>query len=96
MSKAPFIIVNQDKCRGCRRCEVACAWQNKTDFNPRFSGIKIMKLDNEGVDYPVLNVECQNNFCGKVSAGRSREYEPACVTACIFNALILNKEGEDE
>ena len=96
MNNAPFILINQEKCRGCRSCEVACAWRDSGPFNPRLAGINIMKLENEGIDYPVINTECQENFCGKVSPGRTREYEPACVTACLFGALEINPEVEYE
>lgn len=96
MKKRPLILVNPENCRGCRSCEVACAWRNKGAFNPRLSGIHIMKLDNAGMDYPVLSSECLEWFCGKQAPQASRAYEPACVTACQFQALRLNPEVEDE
>lgn len=92
MNAAPLILVCQEKCRGCRRCEVACARLDSPPFNPRRAGVHIMKLDNGGIDYPVLNAECTDRFCGKTLPGQGRENEPACVSACLFGALTLNLE----
>ena len=52
------IKINADNCRGCRRCEVACAWHSNGPLNPRLAGIQIMKLNEGGTDQPVINMEC--------------------------------------
>ena len=93
-NKIPIKIV-EDNCRGCRRCEVACAWHGPGPLNPRLAGIQIMKLDEGGTDYPVLNMECLENFCGKVDPAKQRKDEPACVSACLFGALKLEWEEAD-
>ena len=92
MNSSQRIVVFQENCRGCRRCEVACSWQDNGPLNPRLAGIHILKLDNDGIDYPTLNAHCQDSFCGKTLPGTVRPNEPACVSACLFNALILNEE----
>ena len=93
MSARPVIRIQPENCRGCRSCEAACVWHDPVPFNPRRAGIHIMRLDNAGIDYPVINTECQEQFCGKISPESSRQDEPACVTACLFNSLTLQEEG---
>ena len=64
------IITHPEKCRGCRRCEMACAWTDQGLINPRLAGIRIWKLEEEGKDYPVLNQQCLDKFCGKELPGQ--------------------------
>ncbi|MTI82645.1 MAG: hypothetical protein FH756_01845 [Firmicutes bacterium] len=93
MYNKPMIEVFPEKCRGCRRCEVACSWDASLGtVNPRMAGIRIMKLEEEGKDYPVLNQQCLDQFCGKVSPGRGAEEEPLCVSTCLFGALKIAEE----
>ena len=65
MANANSIKIIPENCRGCRRCEVACSWHDPGPLNPRLAGIQIMKLDEGGSDYPVINMECLERFCGK-------------------------------
>lgn len=51
-----------------------------------------MKLDDGGTDYPIINAECLESFCGKVDPRRKNELEPACVSACLFGALQVIME----
>jgi len=54
-----------------------------------------MKLDEGGTDYPVINKECLERFCGKINPQRKNEMEPACVSACLFGALQMMEKGDD-
>ncbi len=97
MVNALFIKIIPENCRGCRRCEVACSWCDPGPLNPRLAGIHIMKLDEGGCDYPVINMECQERFCGKTNPRGKNKLEPACVGACLFGGLQMNdKDGENE
>ena len=49
----------------------------------------------EGGDYPVINVECLERFCGKVRPDGSQE-KPACVAACLFGALTMTERGKGD
>lgn len=88
------IQVNPDNCRGCRRCEVACSWSADGLSNPRLAGIHIMKLEEKGKDYPVLNHQCEEAFCGKTLPWLDPAEEiPRCVATCLFGALVMEKGG---
>ncbi|MFO8031403.1 MAG: hypothetical protein R6U22_02560 [Desulfohalobiaceae bacterium] len=90
------VLIQAENCRGCRRCEVACATMDRPPFNPRRAGIRVLKDEAEGSEYPVLNMECLERFCGKQIPGAQGALEPACVTACLFQALQMPKEDGDE
>ena len=72
------IKIIPENCRGCRRCQVACSWYDPGPLNPRLAGIQILKLDEGGCDYPVMNMECLEKFCGKTHSRKKNAWEPAC------------------
>ncbi len=92
MANALNIKIVPENCRGCRRCQVACSWNDLGPLNPRLAGIRILRLDQGGIDYPVINQECLERFCGKSTPGGKNKQEPACVGACLFGALEMVKE----
>ena len=94
MGNTLSIKIIPENCRGCRRCELNCSWHDRGPLNPRLAGIHILKLDEGGIDYPVLNRECLENFCGKIDPRRKVEGEPACVSACLFGALQMMQEED--
>ncbi len=96
MGNAIEIRIKPENCRGCRRCQVACASHDPGPLNPRLAGIDILKMDNGSEDHPVINMECMERFCGKQEVRKNHTFEPACVSACLFGALesSAGKGGE--
>lgn len=92
MQGKPRIEVYPENCRGCRRCEVSCSWTRYGTSNPRLSGIRIWKIEEEGKDYPVFNQQCLDSFCGKTHPERKRDDEPLCVTSCLFGGIKMAPE----
>jgi len=72
------ILVDVDRCSGCRLCELACSFKHEKWFRPSVSRITVMKEDGLGFDLPVICWHC--NRC-----------EPA--ESCPANALERNAEG---
>ncbi len=95
MPRTLEILIRAENCRGCRSCEVACASLDRPPFNPRRAGIKVIKGEASGSEYPVLNMECLESFCGKQGPKPRMLWEPACVSACLFEALQVPKEDGD-
>lgn len=93
MGYANSIRIIPENCRGCRRCQVACSSYDPGPLNPRLAGIQILRLENEGGEYPVINMECLERFCGK-SHPRNTEQKPACVSACLFGALEMTERKD--
>lgn len=96
MAPVLSIKIIPENCRGCRRCQVACSWHDPGPLNPRLAGIQILKLDEGSCDYPVINMECLEKFCGKTHPRKKAGQEPACVSACLFGALQMIGEGNHE
>jgi Fe-S-cluster-containing dehydrogenase component len=89
VGNAIFIKITPENCRGCRRCQLACSSHDAGPLNPRLAGIQILRLDDESGEYPVINMECLEAFCGKAGTGKNTERKPACVAACLFGALEM-------
>ena len=98
MSPNFHFTIDADKCRGCRRCEAVCAWQNGL-IEPAMSAILIYKVDEKGKNYPVINTICQEQFCAKAPLANSQNSSedmpvPRCVSSCFFGALNFSWEVE--
>ncbi|MGA3191830.1 MAG: 4Fe-4S dicluster domain-containing protein [Candidatus Bathyarchaeia archaeon] len=72
------ILVNVDRCSGCRLCELACSFTHEKRFGPSASRVTVMKEDGLGFDLPVICWHCDH--C-----------KPA--ESCLANALERNAEG---
>jgi Fe-S-cluster-containing hydrogenase component 2 len=95
MTYASPINIIPENCRGCRRCQVACSSHDPGPLNPRLAGIRILRLEDGGSDYPVMNMECLERFCGKAEPRDMTDLKPACVSACLFGALEMRSENND-
>jgi len=96
MKSKPGITVHPEKCRGCRRCEMACAWNPNGLTNPRMAGISIWKTESQGKDLPVFNQTCLDQFCGKEHPDKPGSGIPLCVSTCLFGALTVEEVESHE
>ena len=103
------LIADGELCRGCRICEVTCSFFNFGEFNPKKSRIRVTKLEEAGIDVPVVCRQCEK--CGPINdcpAGALRKDENTaaviadierctgcgvCLQACPFGAISLNPES---
>ena len=67
------LIVDTDKCTGCRLCQLACSYIKQGKFNPRKSYIQVMKNKEFDINIIGLGTKCDN--CGE------------CIKWCLPNAL---------
>lgn len=74
------ILVAEDRCTGCRICELICSFnKTKTELNPRKGGIRVTSVEKEGLRSLVTVCrQCQ---------------EPACLKACPTGALHKSADG---
>ncbi len=96
MQRKSGIIVHQEKCRGCRRCEIACSWNVGGITNPRLAGINIWKTEESGKDVPVFSQICLDQFCGKEHPKHKGSGIPLCVSTCLFGALTVEEDAVNE
>jgi Fe-S-cluster-containing hydrogenase component 2 len=71
------IYVDQEKCTGCRLCELACSVNKEGAANPAHARIKVVKWETEGFYLPMVCQQCD---------------EPICETVCPVNAVQKDSE----
>jgi len=60
-----MIVIDPAKCSGCRRCEVNCAFFHTGRVGRASARIKVVKMEDIGVDYPVACRHCVERFCNR-------------------------------
>ncbi|MFC2095624.1 4Fe-4S dicluster domain-containing protein [Candidatus Bipolaricaulota bacterium] len=101
--------VAQEKCSGCRACQVACSEAHGQAFNPAQSRMFVTKDDVAGIDAPVVCRYCTNAACVSVCpAGALTQTEHGwlaldteacvscarCMPACPFDALRADPSSQ--
>lgn len=71
------LILDYEKCTGCRECELVCSIQHESVSNPARSRIKVIKREWEGIYIPVVCQQCE---------------DAPCLTACPVKAISREKE----
>jgi len=107
-----IVIVDQDKCVGCRYCVVACPYQNRTflskdkdkGFFPGIIQTDFEKAGKKLYRHQVGTTE-KCNFCAEridaglaqgLQPGKDREATPACVNTCPARALTFGDLDDPE
>ena len=108
MIRIKKIFVNEEKCTGCRICELVCSVKNESVYNPELS--RIIKL-LDGLPENLSTIVCQQcpdapciESC-PVSAIYSDDKKgivkidldkcigcKKCVQACPYNAMFFNEK----
>ena len=61
-----IFMVDLDACTGCRICEVMCSFEKDEAVAPSRARIKILRLDDNGLDVPVVCQHCESPPCADV------------------------------
>jgi len=100
------MIVDPERCTGCRLCELVCAVKHNGVSNPSLARIHIVKWENEGFYMPMRCQHCKDApcmaVCPKDAIYRDKELDcvlvnhdqcigcKMCVSACPFGAVGWN------
>ncbi len=105
MPKLTFISEN---CTGCRACELACSFHCEGLFSPSKSRIRVVRIDEEGIDVPVGCEHCDSAVCMLVCPVKAITEDSStgavilnpdvcigckqCLAVCPFGAIHYNEE----
>jgi carbon-monoxide dehydrogenase iron sulfur subunit len=100
---AKVLMIDHEKCTGCRLCELVCSVKHEGVSNPMRSRIKVVKWESEGLYIPMSCQQCEDAPCMSVCPVKaiSRDesldrvvvdYDKcigcrACVAICPFGAM---------
>ena len=89
------IKISENKCTGCRACELACSFHHRRVFNPQKASIAILQSkDKEEIKIVIF----YSNEAGHLACDNCKnEREPLCVKYCVWGAIRteeLHGEGD--
>ena len=57
------IVVDPDKCTGCKVCEMICSLHHENEINPMKARIQVVSWEEEGIDVPMICQQCADAPC---------------------------------
>ena len=73
-----MITLELARCSGCSRCEVNCAFFHSGKIGRSGARIKVVKIEEIGIDFPVVCQQCRERYC----------------TKCPENAIEIGPQGQ--
>ncbi|MGC8603048.1 MAG: 4Fe-4S dicluster domain-containing protein [Desulfomonilaceae bacterium] len=103
------LIVDAQKCSGCRACENYCSLKHEGYCSPSKGRIHVVKWEQEGIYVPINCMRCEKPACEMVCPRRAtfRNYITgamevdasrcigclSCVIACPFGATFVDPDN---
>jgi Fe-S-cluster-containing hydrogenase component 2 len=78
------LVVDVDKCTGCRMCEMACSLEKEGECGRIYSRIKVIKMEN-GTDVPIVCLQCEDAVCEDVCPAHA-------ISKNMNGTIIINYE----
>ena len=103
-----LLLVDMDKCTGCKQCALACSLTKEDLFDPNRGRIKILKKEDIALGVQLVCEQCESYPCvaSCPNEALSRDEKTgiitvdtklctsngSCVEACIYHAIRLHPE----
>ncbi len=103
------LVVDQDKCSGCKVCEIICSLYRENEVNPMKARVHVVTWETEGIDIPMICHQCEKAPCAEICPVKaiSRNQETGamiidaescigcrmCVHACPFGAPVVRPDN---
>ncbi len=103
-----LLLVDMDKCTGCKQCTLACSLIKEEMFDPFRSRIKIFKNEEFAIGLPLLCEQCDPHPCTDACHENALTRDEktgiihvdkdlctgcgSCVEACIYHGIRLHPE----
>jgi Fe-S-cluster-containing dehydrogenase component len=70
------LVIDQQKCTGCRLCEMVCSVFHTGASNPSRARIKVVKWEDVGFYLPMICNHCEKAYCVEVCPTKACHREP--------------------
>lgn len=102
-----MITLELSKCSGCSRCQVNCSFFHTQRICRGEARIKVVKIEDIGIDFPVVCQQCEERYCTKcpekaITVGKLGQVEIAadlctacgtCEIMCPIGAIEMFEES---
>lgn len=98
-----MLILDFEKCAGCRLCEVVCSVKHTGRSNPARANVHVVRWDEEGFFLPMRCLQCEVPACEAVCPRKAIHQDEelgrvvvnydlcigckSCIIACPFGAM---------
>ncbi|MBW2366883.1 MAG: 4Fe-4S dicluster domain-containing protein [Deltaproteobacteria bacterium] len=105
------LVVNYEKCTGCRTCEIACSFSHKKVFNPTKASVHVIKWEEEAKYVPMVCRQCKNPPCEEACPVEAIARDPEtgamliddelctgcriCMEECPYGAITVDPETDE-
>jgi len=105
-----MLIIDPEKCTGCRLCVLVCSFKHERKFSYMFSRIQIRSDEIINVHTPFVCEHCGEHPCVDACPVEAIYYDEhltifrvdrekcigcgKCVEACPYNGIFIDKEGK--
>jgi len=110
MDQPSVLLIDIEKCTGCRICENVCSLSHTGRIDPGESRITVVKDEEAGIDIPVVCMQCERPLCMEVCPSGALGRDPdtggvtidpyrcigcrMCVMACPVGGITVTKEKQ--